>query len=47
MSALMFLAMNHCPFDYQETALENLVLEVAEGKSKKNAISAFFSNSLG
>jgi death on curing protein len=46
-SALMFLAMNHCPFDYEETALENLVLGVAEGKTKKDAISAFFSNGLG
>lgn len=47
MSSLMFLAMNHCPCDYQETALERLVLEVAEGKTKKDVISAFFSNTLG
>jgi death on curing protein len=46
-SALMFLAMNNCPFDYQETSLEELVLEVAEGKTKKDGISAFFSNGLG
>ncbi len=46
-SALMFLSMNNCPFDYQETDLEELVLKVAEGKTKKDAISAFFSNGLG
>lgn len=46
-SALMFLAMNNCPFDYQETELEKLVLSVAEGKAKKEAVAAFFSNSLG
>jgi len=46
-SALMFLAMNECPFDYKESLLEELVRAVAEGKAKKNAIAAFLSKSLG
>jgi death on curing protein len=40
-SSLMFLAMNNCPFDYQEAPLEQLVLELAQGKIKKDAIATF------
>jgi death-on-curing protein len=46
-SALMFLAMNDCPFDYNESILEQLVRSVAEGKTKKDEAIAFFSKSLG
>ena len=46
-STLMFLAMNNCPFDYQETALEQLVRAIAEGKMKKEAVATFFSDCLG
>lgn len=46
-SSLMFLAMNNCPFDYQEAPLEQLVLELAQGKIKKDAIAAFLATGLG
>jgi death-on-curing protein len=46
-SALMFLAMNNCPIDYEETALEQLVRAVAEGKTKTDTIADFFSKGLG
>ena len=45
--ALMFLAMNDCPFDYHEAALEQLVRSVAEGTANKTAVITFFSKSLG
>ena len=46
-SALMFLAMNNCPFDFEETELEQLARSVAEGKIKKETVALFFSNCLG
>lgn len=46
-SALMFLAMNNCPFDFEEISLEQLVLKVATGKIKKSGVAVFFSKSLG
>ncbi len=46
-SALMFLAMNNLPIDYDEKSLETLTLSVAEGKMKKKAISIFFAKGLG
>ena len=46
-SALIFLAMNDCPFDYQENKLESLVWSVAQGKVKKNEIALFLSHELG
>lgn len=45
--ALMFLAMNDCPFDYHEAELEQLVRSVAEGAANKTAAITFFSKSLG
>ncbi|MBF8263938.1 MAG: doc [Parachlamydiales bacterium] len=46
-SALMFLAMNNCPFDYEETKLEQLARAVAEGKAKKETIATFIAECLG
>lgn len=46
-SALMFLAMNDLPIDYNENELEQLTRSVAEGKTKKGAISVFLANCLG
>ena len=46
-SALMFLAMNDYPFDFNENKLEKLVRAVAEGKIKKPEIADFLSKSLG
>lgn len=46
-SALIFLAMNDLPIDYDEKALENLTRSVAEGKTKKKEVSAFLAKSLG
>lgn len=46
-SALMFLAMNDCSFDYKENELEKLVRAVAEGKAKKEEIAMFLSMELG
>lgn len=45
-SALMFLAMNDHPIDYDENALEILTRSVSEGKANKEIISAFFAESL-
>jgi death-on-curing protein len=46
-SALIFLAMNNLPIDYDESTLEKLTRSVAEGKAKKKEVAAFFSKSLG
>lgn len=46
-SALIFLAMNDLPIDYNETALEKLTRSVAEGKINKKGLATFFSKSLG
>lgn len=46
-SALIFLGMNNCPFDYKENALEQLVRAVAEKKAKKADVALFLSKGLG
>jgi death-on-curing protein len=46
-SALMFLAMNALPIDYDETALEKLTFSVAQGKTKKEKIAAFLLKGIG
>ncbi|MBX7065860.1 MAG: type II toxin-antitoxin system death-on-curing family toxin [Parachlamydiales bacterium] len=46
-SALIFLAMNQQPIDYQENDLEEMTLKVASGKMKKEAIAEFLSKCLG
>jgi prophage maintenance system killer protein len=43
----MFLALNDCSFDYNESKLERLVRSVAEGKAKKVEIADFLSKGLG
>ena len=45
--ALIFLAMNDCPFHYQEAVLEKLIRSIAEGTAKKDEALAFFSKILG
>ena len=40
-SALVFLAMNECPIDFDECALEQLVRSVATGVAKKEEVAAF------
>lgn len=46
-SALLFLAMNHQPIDYNEKTLELLTFSVAEGKAKKEKIAAFLLKGIG
>jgi len=46
-SALMFLALNDQSYDFKEDAIEKLGFSVAEGKIKKEQISAFLSKGLG
>lgn len=46
-SALIFLAMNDLPLDYNENDLETLVRSVARGESKKNEVAVFLSKQLG
>ncbi len=46
-SALMFLALNDSPIDYNASALEQLTFEVAQGKIKKEKIAAFLAKGLG
>lgn len=46
-SALVFLAMNDQPIDFNENKLETFVRSVAEGKAKKKEISIFLINGLG
>jgi len=43
----MFLAMNHQPIDYNEKALEQLTLTVAEGKAKKKEIASALLKGIG
>jgi death on curing protein len=46
-SALIFLAMNDLPIDYDENVLEQLTRSVAEGQNKKESIASFLANGLG
>lgn len=46
-SALIFLAMNDAPIDFNEQGLEKLVRRVAEGMAKKEEISDFLAKGLG
>lgn len=45
-SALLFLSMNDYSIDFKGDALEKLVRTVAQGKSKKADIAAFFNKNL-
>jgi len=46
-SALIFLAMNNFPIDYNEITIEELTRKVAEGRATKEEIATFLAKNLG